>query len=292
MGIGSKTLGLLTAAANEKKCSLFEALKAQLPEKFKTTPIFRAIYGINQQKEQLILSEILTTLLSHSGYLQLLESKGEQSRLLNITELIEFIKKWEEANPGESLNQMMDRISLDSDTSMNGEPGNNAEDGGKTNAGCPVFLLTMHNAKGLEFPTVIVSGINQTYMPFFMRKEDKAEIEEERRLFYVASTRAIKQLIISIGNEKPSRFLSQIKRPLYSSVFSVEGLFSHLEPENNAPLPEMGIQQETVEEKYLEHPIFGRGKIINVIDRDKFVVDFIKRGEKTIDVSIVPVTFL
>ena len=155
----------------------------------------------------------------------------------------------------------------------------------------PLFLLTMHNAKVLEFPTVFVAGINTFYMPFFMRK-GRAEIEEERRLFYVAATRAIKQLIISAGAERPSRFLSEVKRALYSNVFSVEGLFGHLAPAVHRTTPETGIEQKILEEKYLVHPIFGRGKIIETIDKDKYVVDFVKKGEKIIDVSIAPVTFL
>ncbi len=280
VGIGPKTLNSLTALAKEKNLPLFLALKAFMPEKFKSRDLFARIDSMNQKQEDFKLSEILTVILKKSGYLESLETRGEQNRLLNIEELIEFIKKWEVASPGETFSQLVDRISLDSGESKNKEVTKPS-----------VFLLTMHNAKGLEFPTVILPSINTSYMPFFMRK-GKGETEEERRLFYVAATRAIKHLIISIGAEKPSRFLSEVRRALYSNVYSVEELFDYMVSDNHRTIPERGIEQEILEEKYLVHPIFGRGKIINAIDKDRYVVDFIKKGEKIIDVSIAPVTFL
>ncbi|MCP5104367.1 MAG: UvrD-helicase domain-containing protein [bacterium] len=294
LGIGSKTLESLSRLAGQNRLSLFQTLNRHMPERFRAKPIFTALYNINQKhinqkqagEEQVKLSEILKNLLGRSGYLDALETRGEQNRLMNIDELKEFIVKWETANPGESFNDLMDRVTLESDT---GAAGNSEDNNGKQK--CPVFLLTMHNAKGLEFPTVISAGINSSYIPFFLRKE-RAEIEEERRLFYVAATRAIKQLIVSVGSERPSRFLNDVKRSLYSSAYSVDDLFYHLAPPNHGGLPETGIIQENIEEKFLEHPIFGRGKIINAIDKDKYVVDFVKKGEKTIDTSIAPVTFL
>jgi DNA helicase-2/ATP-dependent DNA helicase PcrA len=225
---------------------------------------------------------MLSTLLKQAGYREFLKSRGEQHRLLNIDELLDYLKNWEAANPGEPFGLLMDSISLDSgDIENNGNRENEID----------VFMLTMHNAKGLEFPTIFASGINSSYMPFFLRKE-RVEIEEERRLFYVAATRAVKQLVISVGAQKPSRFLSEVGRSLYSNVFSVDDLFDYLPSAKRSPLPESGIIQECHEEKYLEHPIFGRGKIINAIDKERYVVDFAEKGEKTIDISIVPVTFL
>jgi DNA helicase-2/ATP-dependent DNA helicase PcrA len=280
VGIGSKTLDSLTAQAKKKTLSLFLTLKEFMPDKFKARDIFAGILSMNRKQENFKRSEILSALLKSSGYLESLETRGKQSRLLNIEELIEFIKKWELDNPDETFSHLMDRISLDSGDSENKEVTQSH-----------VFLLTMHNAKGLEFPTVFVAGVNTSYMPFFMRK-GRAELEEERRLFYVAATRAIKQLIISIGAEKPSRFLTEVKRALYSNIFSVEELFDQLAPPIHRTLPERGIGQEIREEKYLDHPLFGRGKIINAIDKDRYVVDFIKKGEKIIDVSVAPVTFL
>lgn len=285
VGIGPKTLETLSNHARTKNLPLFPALKECLPDKFKDKKIFLALYDVHtriRQQEKLAFSEILTLLLKASGYLEFLEDRGEESRQMNIDELLEFIKKWENENPGESIGDLMDRITLDSDANSTKETEN-------TKSACPVYLLTMHNAKGLEFPTVIAAGINASYMPFFMRK-DKTEIEEERRLFYVAATRAIKQLIVSVGGDRPSRFLADVGRSLYTTIYSGDDLFESEIPVQ--PLPGMGIEPQAFEEKYLEHPIFGQGKIIAAIDKDRYVVHFAKKGEKTIDTSIVPVTFL
>lgn len=280
VGIGPKNLDSLIKLAKEKNLSLFFTLKEFMSNKVKGEKIFSSIYTMNQKQKDFKFSEILTILLKKSGYMVLLENKWEQDRLLNIRELIEFIKKLEMDFPGETLGQLLDRISFDSGDKSNKERDRSS-----------VFLLTMHNAKGLEFPTVFAAGINTSYMPFFMRK-DRVEIEEERRLFYVAATRAIKQLVISTGAEKHSRFLSEVNRSLYMNVFSIDEIFDSLAPAYPHTLPGTVIDLQALEKKYLEHPIFGKGKIINAIDKDKYIVDFVKKGEKTIDTSVVPVIFL
>ena len=87
----------------------------------------------------------------------------------------------------------------------------------------------MHNAKGLEFPTVVISGINSAYMPFFLRK-GREEIEEERRLFYVASTRASQLLVISTASDRPSFFLQQIAASSYLPVYSFREIIDAIFP--------------------------------------------------------------
>jgi DNA helicase-2/ATP-dependent DNA helicase PcrA len=292
LGIGSKTLDALTNISKEKHISLFQALKEYAVDKFRDREIFSTIFKLQQRWKtkpgEIKLAEILKRLLNTSGYLEFLENKGEQTRRLNIDELISFIEKWETTNPDpeSSLTLLIDHISLES-----GEKEKN------NGVSAPVFLLTMHNAKGLEFPTVFVAGVNSSYMPFFLRKE-RVEIEEERRLLYVASTRAIKQLIISTGSERRSMFLSGINRFFYSLAYSVEDILAQVTPIETAAsrgmqgFIEQARRNQNLEEKFIEHPIFGRGKIISAIDDEKFVVEFVDRGEKTIDTSIVPVTFL
>jgi len=291
LGIGAKTLDSLTREARVNGNSLFETLRREMPDKYNAKRIFALLLAMNRKhtEESLPLSHILERLLKGSGYLESLEDRGEEGRLSNIAELIAFIEKWETENPGEPFNQLMDHISLDSAAAEAG-------DDEKVSQNLPVFLLTMHNAKGLEFPTVFAAGINSTYMPFFLRK-DRAEFEEERRLFYVASTRAIKQLVVSVGGDKASQFLAPINRSLYSNVYSAGDILDVLSPSplsmfERGLLQESGVRRENREERYLEHAVFGRGKIVNVVSGDIYVVDFEKRGEKTIDASIAPVTFL
>lgn len=288
LGIGSKSLEELTKLSKEHHISLFSALKDYVSDKFRARPLFSAIFKMNREitekkeKGELKVAAILSFLLKTSGYLQMLEDREENTRLLNIGELVEFVKNWEENNPMESFNQLLDRINL--------EPG--PQEAGEVDP-TPVYLLTMHNAKGLEFPTVIIAGINPTYMPFFMTKGD-AEIEEERRLLYVAATRAIKQLVISLGSGKRSPFLSSINLSLYSIAYTIDDILGPQVPrmQKNRLRGIMAESSKNVEEKYLEHPIFGRGKVIEAIGESKYIVEFVNKGQKTIDTSIVPVMFL
>jgi DNA helicase-2/ATP-dependent DNA helicase PcrA len=280
LGIGPKTVAELTKLAEKNDISMFSALKQYSTDKFNARKIFPGIYNIHREIDQLMVSEVLSLLLKKSGYLEALENKNEESRLLNIDELLDFIKKWEEQDPNESFQQLMDRISL--------EAGPQEEDSNTT----PVFLLTMHNAKGLEFPTVIAAGINMTFMPFFKSKGE-AELEEERRLFYVAATRAIRQLVVSIGSEQRSRFLSGINLSLYSIAYTIEEILEpHVPRVQKNRLRGFLANSDKAEEKYIDHPVFGRGKIIESLENNRYVVEFLNRGQKTIDASVVPVTFL
>jgi DNA helicase-2/ATP-dependent DNA helicase PcrA len=284
LGIGAKTLGNLSGIAQSHQLFLFQALKDHMPEKYNSRPLFTALHQLHNKYhgKEITLSQLLNRLLEGSGYRAALEEKGEQDRLLNIKELADFIVNWETTNPNEAFPQLIDRISLDTDDRGSGHQ-------------TQVFLLTMHNAKGLEFPTVVAAGINSSYMPFFLRKDNR-EIQEERRLFYVASTRAIKQLVISTGSERPSPFLSQVRRSLYSTAYSIEDIVAYWAPDSRQPSLisqwERVKASRDVEEKFIDHPVFGRGKIVNQVGDDKYIVDFVERGEKTIDTSIVPVTFL
>jgi DNA helicase-2/ATP-dependent DNA helicase PcrA len=288
LGIGPKTLDELTKRSKENHISLFTALKDYSADKFRARALFPAIFKMHREikgkkgKSKLKVAEILFFLLKTSGYQKILEDKGGNTRRLNIDELVEFIKNWEKNNPTEFFNQLLDRIGLD--------PGpQEASEADPTQ----VYLLTMHNAKGLEFPTVFIAGVNPTYVPFFMTKGD-AEIEEERRLFYVAATRAIKQLVISVGSEKRSPFLSSINLSLYSIAYTIDDILGPQVPrvQKNRLRGIMAESSRNVEEKYLEHPVFGRGKVIEAIGENKYIVEFVNKGQKTIDTSIVPVTFL
>ena len=286
LGIGPKSLDTLSAYATQNNLSLFRALQKQSPDKFQSKEIFTAIFQYHLQvtttHDAPPMSKILERLLAVSGYIEGLISKNEEDRRLNVEELIAFIHSWELANPGEPISSLMDYISLESGSKN--ETDNTS-----------VFLLTMHNAKGLEFPTVVASGINTTYMPFFMRKGQE-DIEEERRLFYVASTRSIKQLVISIGAEKKSVLLKDVSYSLYSVAYSAEDIMTRIRPEGSSArekeINRILRSPEAAEEKYLEHAIFGRGKIISAIDKSKYLVEFVGKGQKLIDTSIVPVKFL
>jgi len=271
LGIGSKTLENLAGLAREKSLPLFAALEQCLADKFNSRPLFSRLRELNRQKETIPVAELYSRLLKESGYLEMLREKEEEERLLNIGELQDFIAKWEEENPEAPFSDLLDRMSLETREKRGGE---------KTQ----VFFLTMHNAKGLEFPTVIVSGINSAYMPFFLRKE-RDEIEEERRLFYVASTRASQLLVISTASDRPSFFLQQVAAASYLPVYSfreiIDGIFPAAPP---APGKSDG--------KFINHPVFGRGRIVEKISDSKYLIHFSDTGNKLIDTSVVKVEFV
>ena len=271
LGIGSKTLENLQALAREKALPLFLALEQFLADKFNSRPLFSRLRELNGQKDDMPVAEIYSRLLQESGYLETLREKEEEERLLNIGELQEFIGKWQEENPDAPFSDLLDRMSLENRESRGGE---------KTQ----VFLLTMHNAKGLEFPTVIVSGINSAYMPFFLRKE-RDEIEEERRLFYVASTRASQLLVISTASDRPSFFLQQVAAASYSPVYSFREIVDAI-----FPVSRPGTSKG--DGRFISHPVFGRGRIIEKISESKYLIHFSDKGDKLIDTSVVKVEFV
>lgn len=271
LGIGSKTLENLKVLAKAKLLPLFAALEQYLPEKFNSRPLFSRLRQLQLEKTKRPVSEMYASLLEQSGYMDMLREKDEEERLLNIKELGEFINKWETENPAAPFSDLLDRMNLETRETRRQE---------KT----PVFLLTMHNAKGLEFPTVIVSGINSAYMPFFLRK-GREEIEEERRLFYVASTRASQLLVISTASDRPSFFLQQIATSLYLPVYSFQEIIEAIFPVSRTA-PSQG------EGKFIVHPLFGRGRIVDKISESKYLIHFSDTGNKLIDTSVVKVEFV
>jgi DNA helicase-2/ATP-dependent DNA helicase PcrA len=159
------------------------------------------------------LSDVVRAAMQETGYEQALHDKSlsaadpldAENRLLNLEELLSAAKEAEER--GETLREFLDHASLVSD----------ADD---YNPDAPVTLMTMHSAKGLEFPVVFIVGLEEGLFPHARSKDDAAELEEERRLCYVAITRAKKQLYLMHARHRrlhgeespaePSRFLKEI----------------------------------------------------------------------------------
>ncbi|MEN8221744.1 MAG: ATP-dependent helicase [Acidobacteriota bacterium] len=273
LGIGPKSLEQIKIVSNEKGTSFLKTLKDHFSDKFDSKPIFKKIFEVENSAGRKSISQTLLSLLNDSGYMDYLKERREDDRLLNIDELLDFIRKWEtETDETGNINELLDKLTLESGR----ETGENTE---------KVLLLTMHNSKGLEFPTVVMAGINETYMPFFMRKE-KMEIEEERRLMYVASTRAIDRLIISTGGARESEFLMETGLSNVNVAYSygeLLGSISGVEPGLTGTGPEPDI--------VVEHPFFGEGVLLKQTDEKKYLVDFGEKGEKLIDTSIVELKF-
>ena len=165
-------------------------------------------------------SMTLAKTLDQSGYIAVLREAGTdeaENRLGNLQELVSAARDYELREPDASLSGFVDRLSLLSDTD---------EQQGSSDA--KVWLMTLHAAKGLEFPLVVMSGLEEGLFPHARSADDDEELEEERRLCYVGMTRAQSQLVITSASRRrvfgeyqattPSRFLFELPRNLVREV--------------------------------------------------------------------------
>ncbi|MGN1342233.1 MAG: ATP-dependent helicase [Bacilli bacterium] len=207
-GIGEKTIDNLTNAAIENNTSLFEAISSGKELEFK-----KLIEELTEESKNLSLTELVDNILEKSGIKkELMSSKllEDEIRLENLNEFKGVTKSYEEEYGSATLEDFLDEISLVSDMSEH-------QDG--TNR---VSLMTVHSVKGLEFDYVFIVGMEEGIFPHYNAINDSSSsaIEEERRLCYVAITRAKKKLYIlsaesrmlfgNTNRNKPSRFIDEI----------------------------------------------------------------------------------
>ncbi len=231
-GIGETTLGALEETARQRNLSLWEALEQELAAKRLPPRALKALEGFDQllrelvrDREHLGMSEFFRSILARSGYLEMLrkeDSPESRDRIENLQELVNAAAVAEER--GETLEEFLDRAALISDSDDYDERAR-------------VTLMTLHSAKGLEFSTVLLVGLEEGLFPHKLSLEDDAAIEEERRLCYVGMTRAKDRLVLawarqrrSFGLEsresaRPSRFLKEIPSDLLDTVNSFTSSF-------------------------------------------------------------------
>jgi DNA helicase II / ATP-dependent DNA helicase PcrA len=179
--------------------------------------VFRDLMlGLFEVARQEPVSIAIGKVLDKTGYLAALrEERTEeaQSRVENLAELVSAAKEYELREQGATLGGFVDRLSLLSDT-----------DESEGAADARVWMMTLHSAKGLEFPLVFIAGLEEGLFPHSRSAEDEAELEEERRLCYVGMTRARKKLFLGSANRRrfygeyrpsaPSRFIDEVPAEL------------------------------------------------------------------------------
>ena len=211
--IGRRRMDFLKEVAEKQGCSLYEAMERSLDDPiFKGTKAasFRSlIEGFAASSQDRPVSEVLSGILDQSGYEKMLRTEGRQERLDNLAELKQAVHEFETTCGEEAtIESYLKYIALftNSDTAE---------------AGDKVKLMTVHTAKGLEFPYVFLCGMNEGVFP--SRKTATREgMEEERRLAFVAVTRAEKELYITEAEGRnfdgtpryPSRFILDIDQHL------------------------------------------------------------------------------
>ena len=220
-GIGATTIGRVTAFASEHNMSFYDTLKEakQIPgigkaaEKISRFIAQMEVFRAMAYSEEYSMKDLIDHILEDTGYEEELQQEGEieaQTRLENIEELINKAAAYEEDSEHPTLDEFLEQVALVADI-------DNVDDTEDR-----VTLMTLHSAKGLEFPKVYLVGMEDGLFPGMMSimSDDKTEMEEERRLCYVGITRAKKELVLTAARQrmingetrwsKPSRFINEI----------------------------------------------------------------------------------
>jgi DNA helicase-2/ATP-dependent DNA helicase PcrA len=249
--------------------------------------ILRTIRG---QLDEITLPILLESLIRRIDYYAYLDDRTPQgdSRQENVRELVGVAKSYEDLG----LDGFLEEVSLVSDID-NAELSSNA-----------VTLMTLHAAKGLEFPVVFMTGLEETIFPHSRALYDQAEMEEERRLCYVGMTRAREELYLCYATSRmlfggmqhnpPSRFLSEIDGQFQVDSVSLGGSawqnsydqtieddYSQVVPEEPHYVPELN------EGDQVQHTVFGTGTVME-IDGDNVTVYFKGRGAKKLNTAFAP----
>jgi len=244
-GIGKSSIEQIEQYALENELSIWSAIGRMLDEKLfppRAEAALQAFRNIIQELAAMLatakVSDVLEEILARTGYTRMLEGDKDpesESRLANLNELINAAA--EASERGEGVAEFLDHAALVSDSDNLDER-------------APVSLLTLHNAKGLEFPFVFLAGLEEGLFPHKRSLDSKAAMEEERRLCYVGMTRAEKRLFLTSaryrrrwgGGESeasiPSRFLSEVP----------QALVEDLSPRRRAGQPDLYGERQEVRE--------------------------------------------
>ena len=275
--LGKRRMAFLQEAAEAQGCSLYQALEENVDgplfQGTKAKQFLSLVKDFSQSYEGRPVSEVLSALLDASGYEAMLRTEGSQERLDNLAELKQSIYEYETTCGEEvTLPHYLNHVALFT----------NADTGGP---GDQVKLMTVHAAKGLEFPYVFLCSMNEGIFPS-RKVRTLPGMEEERRLAFVALTRAERGLYLSEADGRnfdgspryPSRFLLEIDPSLLSFTEPPEeGLLQEAQnfirhsqsllPEEEAPILPEGQR--------VRHFLFGEGTVLET-DRDKgaYVIQF------------------
>ena len=237
-GIGARTLDELARLARDQGTSAFEAIRTISPSTELGSPLvsgpftaraaralgdFRELIdGLRAEAGQLGLVDLIERILERSGYRKYLVDRDDQAedRLDNLNEFKTAAREFSELDMPEGLNAFLESVSLVSDI-------DSMEEGPDS-----LTLITLHQAKGLEYPVVFMVGMEDGLLPHARSMEEEAGLEEERRLCYVGMTRAKERLYLTrafrrgfrggTGPNLPSRFLLDVPRELVAGMEKLE----------------------------------------------------------------------
>ncbi len=275
-GIGMKTMDKCVARAQNDDIELFEVLKKakDLPIRGKQSESLLAFYRLIKKyfglRNKLSASELSRSLIEETGILRQYKKSidnEDKERYENIVELLNSIDEFSQKKPDSSLSEFLEEVSLLSDIDHWNDSDNR------------VTLMTVHSSKGLEFPVVFLSGLDDGLFPLYQTLEEKSELEEERRLFYVALTRAQERVFLlyatnrrRMGGENvlgmPSRFINEIPLEYLDRIEFQSALTRRVigGPKNKVTKVKVMRTVTTFDDfkvgDIVEHSIFGIGKIM------------------------------
>lgn len=289
-GIGQVTVAHLQARARSDDISLYHALKHMVSEKAFPARILPTVTRFSTVIDELITksrelnpAELLDEILESTEYREhILNKEHGEERWENIMELRNVASDYDGPSPEQALDAFLEKVSLVSDTD---------ELDGSVDA---VTLITLHQAKGLEFPVVFIAGMEEGILPHRKSFDDPDEMEEERRLCYVGITRAKKHVYLLRSYRRslfgsglvnpPSRFLEDIPPQLMTT----KGLW---ERETTPPLVSREKPTELIVGDQVYHNKFGSGIVVDcfpIRGDHEITVSFERMGVKKLLFSLAP----
>ena len=278
-GIGNTSISKMIAFARKLNISLFTTMSRV----FEVIEVKERIQKNVKQFKQLLdkyidlknkfsLGELTAALVDELGILKIYKEEGTQESLArydNIQELVSAVQDFSKTNPSASLDDFLSEVSLIAGVDQYDE---------KVNS---VTLMTIHSAKGLEFPIVFITGCEEDIFPLSQKFDNESKLEEERRLFYVAVTRAKEKVFLSyarsryrfgeVAYQSKSRFLDELDESTYEELNGAAG--------RKAGRKKKTFYDEFYQESYDEfdqerrslrvgsrvtHAVFGMGKILQI----------------------------
>lgn len=275
-GVGERTLASIRQVASENQLSLWQAAKKYFPQipsgriSSGLRQFFETIEELISQVNILPLAELVDKVLKRSELLAYVKTQpGERThaKVENLHEFIEAARQFHQAY--EEINEITHGNSFESLPAFLSEV---ALDAGDRDAslGVEVKMMTLHSAKGLEFPVVFLTGLEERLFPHHRSMQDRALLEEERRLCYVGITRAMRKVYLTYaekrafaglsGLNRPSRFIEEIPTNLIETINLnatapvISSSRSRVQNDENLPF---GLGQR------VSHPRFGEGTVIS-----------------------------
>jgi len=306
-GIGARTFAELSSWAKSQNQPLYSALRT-VAEK-KGTPLTpRASYALTSflnlidelaaRSQDLSLTALLDEVLEKSGYkAYILNEEDGEDRWDNIMELYTVAKDYNGLPPAEALSAFLEKVALVSDVDALEEQPD------------VVTLITLHQAKGLEFPVVFIVGMEEGLLPHHRSLSDPDELEEERRLCYVGITRARQRVYLvhtyrrnlfgSSTAGQRSRFLDDISPNLVTTKSLWEGEVKESQEEYFTPVTALLSKSSRkaipmIDLKvgdHVSHKVFGQGVVVNCVpnrDDQEITIDFEGVGTKRLLLSLAP----